>query len=115
MAQRITLQHPNGLVERAYVGWSWTSFFFGGMPALFRGDALGFSIWAASFIVCLLIGMPFLIAQCIGWAVIYNRWHSRRLIEKGYKVVQSDFGISEANEKVYGSIRSVGSRVDPKF
>lgn len=87
MASEIHLTHPTGLNKTAYVGWSWTSFFFGGFPALFRGDILGFCVWFAASVA--LIVFTWGIGNVIGWfvwAAIYNRWHSRRLVERGYVI-----------------------------
>lgn len=88
MATAITLRHPSGLVKTAYIGWSWTSFLFGGFPALFRGDILGASVY---FIISLLAGF---FTAGIGnmvmwfvWAAIYNKWQSGRLMERGYAPV----------------------------
>ena len=39
MATRIMLKHPQtGVIKPGYFGFSWTTFFFGGFPALFRGQ-----------------------------------------------------------------------------
>jgi hypothetical protein len=42
MATAIRLVHPSGGVKQGYYGFSWTTFFFGIWPALFRGDFLTF-------------------------------------------------------------------------
>jgi hypothetical protein len=74
-----------------YVGFSWTTLFFGAFPALFRDDFLTF---LGIFAVLIVIGLPALgigpfIAMFV-WAFSYNRYYTRRLIEKGY--VQADTG-----------------------
>jgi hypothetical protein len=88
MATELHLKHTSGLGKVAFVGWSWTSFFCGGFPALFRGDLLGFFVW---LIVAVALGFfTMFIGNVIFWFVwagIYNRWHARRLIERGYQIV----------------------------
>lgn len=87
MAEPVSLSHPSGLRETAYQGWSWTSFFFGGLPALFRGDITGFLACGGTAIV--LGGVTFglgLIPLWFIWAAIYNHWHLKRLLEKGYSI-----------------------------
>ena len=39
MAKIVMMKHEKtGVVKKGFYGFSWTSFFFGGFPALFRGD-----------------------------------------------------------------------------
>ena len=48
MATRIRMKHPTtGLVKDGFIGFSWTSLFFGGIPLLIRGEmAIGLAIVA---------------------------------------------------------------------
>lgn len=87
MARRLDLVHPSGLQRPAFVGWSWTSFFFGGFPALFRSDVMGFLAWAGVAVVLALLTLGWgFIPMWFIWAAIYNRWHLTRLLEVGYRV-----------------------------
>lgn len=90
MATEVILKHPSGLTKRAYLGWSWTSFFFGAFPALFRGDWMGFFIYFAAMIVLGLVtvGIGSIIFAVV-WCIYYNRWHTRRLMERGYVVASA--------------------------
>ena len=75
---KLTLQHPNtGIIKTAPLGFSWTTLFFGALPALFRGDFKWFFIQALLSVLFI----PVLI-----FPFIYNRIHLRRLLEQGYKV-----------------------------
>jgi hydrogenase/urease accessory protein HupE len=99
---------------RTYQGFSWTTFFWGMWPAVFRRDWLGVlvavGLWMllgfGSFVMAELavsmdpyginpnvgLGLP-LISQVVGlagWIVYsasYNRWHYNRAIAKGYQPV----------------------------
>ena len=91
MATEINLKNKNGLNQKAFIGWSWTSFFFGPFPAAFRGDWLGFFIYIiASVVIGLLtMGIGVIVFQ-LGWCAFYNKWHARRLVEKGYELGSTD-------------------------
>lgn len=75
-----------GLTKEVKVGFSWTTFFFGFFPALFRGDLK----WAAiMFIISLLIGgftagIGALVSGIV-FSFIYNKIYIKELIEKGYQ------------------------------
>jgi len=91
MATEINLKHKNGLTHKAFIGWSWTSFFFGPIPAVFRGDWFAFFIYV---VVCILLtigtaGIGTIIFQ-LAWCAFYNKWHARRLMEKGYELGTTD-------------------------
>lgn len=88
MATAIHLKHPStGVMKTGYFGFSWTSLFFGGLPALFRGDiAIGLGVTVAGMVVAALgLGLGWFIVSVI-WAFIYNKVYTTRLIEKGYKI-----------------------------
>lgn len=91
MANKITLRHKaSGVEKNAFYGFSWTTFFFGFWPALFRGDWVGFfgslGIHAALAFLTMGIGnIVFGIAMCF----VYNGWHARRLLVAGYEFTGS--------------------------
>jgi hypothetical protein len=72
------MRHPQtGLVKKGLVGFSWTTLFFGGFPALFRGDiVIGLVTMVLSFFT---LGISNII-----WAFMYNKQYTRRLVEGGY-------------------------------
>lgn len=74
----VNLINPNtGVVKQSKVGFSWTSFFFGGFVPLFRLDWLWLAIWI------LLSPMTFGIFWFL-FAFFYNRVYINGLLEKGY-------------------------------
>jgi hypothetical protein len=92
MATRIILRHKeSGIVKDGYYGFSWTTLFFGFFPALFRGDFITF---IGGFVVLVIIALvtfgigAFLIG--LVWAFMYNKYYTRRLIERGYVLAGSD-------------------------
>jgi hypothetical protein len=92
MATRIALKHKDtGIIKDGFYGFSWTSFFFGFFPALFRGDFITF---IGGFVITVIIG---LVTAGIGaffvgivWAFMYNKYYTRKLIERGYALAGSD-------------------------
>lgn len=80
METKIQLRHQTtGIQRNGLYGFSWTTFFFGGFPALFRGDIL------IGLVVIILNALTFFIAGII-WAFIYNKKYTLALIEKGYEL-----------------------------
>ncbi len=91
MATLVYMKHPtNNLVSKAYVGFSWTSLFFGPWPLLFRNEWGFFLIFLIVYIVVAMVTLgigAFVLG--IVWAFYFNKWHMRRLIEKGYAIDES--------------------------
>lgn len=98
MARRVTLKHPKtNLVRTGFYGFSWTSFFFGGFPAIFRGDVLlGLGVIIGSMILgAFSLGLGGLLLNIV-WAFIYNKMYTRKLIEAGYEFADTAPVIDEA-------------------
>lgn len=84
----IIFKHPVlGEMKKAPVGFSWTTFFFGFFPALFRGD------WKWSIIILLITliagGFTMGIGSVVCWivfAAIYNKMYIKDLLMKGYVI-----------------------------
>jgi hypothetical protein len=92
MATRIPLKHPgSGIVKQGFYGFSWTTLFFGFFPALFRGDFITF---LGACLIMLIIGaMTFGIGAFFVsfiWAFMYNKYYTRKLLERGYVLAGSD-------------------------
>jgi hypothetical protein len=92
MATRIALKHKeSGIIKDGYYGFSWTTFFFGFFPALFRGDFITF---IGGFIISVIIGIMtfgfgmFFIG--VVWAFMYNKYYTRKLLERGYVLAGSE-------------------------
>lgn len=82
---KVKLVHPSGIEKEAKVGFSWTTFFFVFLPALFRGDIK----WAV--IMLIFEGIILYITSGFGasivgivFAFIYNKIYIKALLEKGY-------------------------------
>lgn len=87
MAELIPLRHKtSGIMKDGIYGFSWTTFFFGFFPALFRGDFLTF---VGTFVVLFFLGLVTAgIGTFIGmfiWAFFYNNYYTKKLLEKGYE------------------------------
>jgi len=74
----VTLKHPaTGLVVSKPSGFSWTTFFFGGLPALFRSDF-------KHFIIQFLLVIPTLGLSALFYAFKYNKFWAQDMLLKGY-------------------------------
>ncbi|MGL4997985.1 MAG: hypothetical protein ACRC5T_03205 [Cetobacterium sp.] len=90
MAKQVNLAR-NGIIKEGYLGFSWTSFFFGFFVPLFRKD------WVTA-------GVMFLLTMAVGfftagfgsliWSVLlgfgYNKYYTKNLIEKEGYLPMSD-------------------------
>ncbi|OPA94989.1 hypothetical protein BFW87_13120 [Pseudomonas fluorescens] len=75
----IIFKNPNtGAMKEAPVGFSWTTFFFGCFPALFRGD-LKYGL------IQFVIAMFTMGLSNIVFAFIYNTFYIKDLIGQGFK------------------------------
>ena len=88
---KITLRHDSGISKEVKVGFSWTTFFFGFLVPLIRGDIkwavilLLISIGIGSFtfgIGALVVGIVF--------SFKYNTIYIKELIEKGYRPIDEN-------------------------
>lgn len=87
MATKIRMKHKEtGLTKDGFIGYSWTTLLFGSFPALFRGDFITF---IGVFVVLIILGViSFGIGAFIAmivWSFLYNKYYTRKLIEKGYQ------------------------------
>lgn len=86
MATKVQLKHSGtGLLKDGYFGFSWTTLLFGFLPALFRGDFITF---IGGFTLSLILGLVtfgigFVVVN-IAWAFMYNKYFTRKLLERGY-------------------------------
>ncbi|MCQ6561717.1 DUF2628 domain-containing protein [Paenibacillus mendelii] len=83
---KVRLKNAVGGLKEVKVGFSWTTFFFGFFPALFRGDLK----WAViMFITSVAIGIFTLGFGAwipgIIFSFIYNKMYIKELLEKGYR------------------------------
>jgi hypothetical protein len=81
----VRLKNAAGGVKEAKIGFSWTTFFFGFFPALFRGDLK----WAAIMFIAAVAFGTFTLGfgawiPGIIFSFIYNKMYIKELMEKGY-------------------------------
>ena len=94
MAKSVMLRHPQtGIVRKGFYGFSWTTLFFGGVPAFFRGELM---IGLGISFACLFSAGLFAVV----WAFFYNKSYTLRLIEKGYQFADSEAGNALARAKL---------------
>lgn len=81
----------SGIVKDGFYGFSWTTLFFGFFPALFRGDFITFigGFVVSVIIAVLTMGFGAIFISLI-WAFMYNKYYTRKLIERGYVLAGSD-------------------------
>lgn len=94
MATVIMMKNPQtGIIKKGFYGFSWTTFFFGGFPALFRGDIKTALI---VIIACLITGG---VAGFI-WAFFYNKSYTLGLVKEGYQFEGDQNAILNAKAKL---------------
>ena len=98
MAVAISMKHTQtGIVKNGYYGFSWTSFFFGGFPALFRGDiGYGLAILLGGCLsAAISFGSLWFLVSLI-WAAIYNKNFTHRLLQACYEFHDEPDRVAEA-------------------
>ncbi len=91
MATTINLKKDN-FIKKGFVGFSWTTLFFGFFVPIIRGDVK----WAAIMFIAALFTS---FISNIVLAFIYNKQYTTRLLESGYE---------PADEYSRGMLRSKG-------
>jgi len=77
MANTVNLKNNANVTRTGVVGFSWTTFFFGPLVPLFRGD------WKW-FIIMLITSFFTLWFSIVILSFIYNKIYTRSLLENGY-------------------------------
>ncbi|GGD10370.1 DUF2628 domain-containing protein [Pontibacillus salipaludis] len=83
---QVMLKNDAGLVKEVKLGFSWTTFFFGFIPALIRGDlkwaVIMFALAAVAGVFTFGLGawVPGII-----FSFVYNKIFIKELLEKGYR------------------------------
>jgi hypothetical protein len=89
----VVFKNPQtGAMKEAPIGFSWTVFFFGFFPALFRGDIK----WAA--IMFIIACFTFSLSNLV-FMFIYNRLYVQDLIAAGFKaqsIAKGELGYASA-------------------
>lgn len=82
---KVNLENQQGVTKKVKVGFSWTTFFFGFIPALIRGDLK----WAVIMLIlagavgAFTIGFGAWIPGII-FSFVYNKVYIKELLEKDY-------------------------------
>ena len=76
-------QEHTQVFKSVKVGFSWTTFFFGFLPALFRGD------WKWSLIMLVVSSITLGLSNLV-FPFFYNKMYIRDLLEKGYKPMDQE-------------------------
>ena len=89
MAREIMMRHPRGRLKRGFYGYSWTSCFFGGLPAILRGDvAVGIVVLVAWACTLGLAGVL--------WGFVYNKRYTLGLLRQGYQFCGHPWAVEAA-------------------
>ncbi len=84
--ERKMLHRDTGQSETGYVGYSWTTLFWGPFPALFRGDFLTFLAFIVTGVILsvLTAGIGGFVGLIV-WSFLYNDYYTSQLKGKGYE------------------------------
>ena len=90
----LNLKHPEyEVVKQAPVGFSWTVFFFGFFPPLFRGD------WKWGIVMLVAALCTFGISTLV-FMFIYNKLFVKSLLDSGYTSVDGEDVLSPIEAKL---------------
>lgn len=88
---KVCLKNDLGMVKECKVGFSWTTFFFGIFPALFRGD------WKWAIIQLIIASLTFGFSSLV-FCFIYNKLYINDLLKQGFTPVsETDRAILVSN------------------
>ena len=91
MTKKVVMIHKDtGYVKNGFIGFSWTTLLFYGLPALLRRDWLGSLLIFGTVLILFLLSPNLLIfgiicplPAIIGY-FFYNKWYTYRLVKAGY-------------------------------
>lgn len=90
-----TISVSNGVeIKQAPIGFSWTTFLFGGWPAIFRQD------WLMGAVILVLGLLTWGIAGMV-FAFFYNKIYLKSLFEKGYYIHALPGNVTEDQIKAF--------------
>jgi len=94
MATSVLMKHPpSGLIRNGYYGFSWTYLFFGGFVPLVRGE-IGIGV------LHLIVGFFTVGLWNVVFAFLYNKQYTRRMLERGYVLADTDVKVAKAQKKI---------------
>ena len=95
MAHSTLILEKNGLLRECPVGFSWTTLFFGGFPALLRGHVL-------MGLVQIILQIITLSMSAVIFAFVYNKMYINYRLENAYLFSSVDGKTKEAIEASLG-------------
>ncbi|WP_028983290.1 hypothetical protein [Sporolactobacillus terrae] len=107
---KASLKNSAGVIKQVKVGFSWTTFFFGLFPALFRGDLKWFFIMLIAEIA--LGSFTFgLGASIVGivFSFIYNKIYIKELLDKNWRPASKTDEDILRQKGIYGEASSASS------
>ena len=85
------IDKKNGKIKASPLGFSWTTFFFGFLAPLFRGDWLGsLGVFCVLSVAGYAVSPVTVLVFQIIVAVFYNYIYISRLLAKGYEVYDAN-------------------------
>jgi len=111
MAKQVLFVHKETEKKRiGYVGFSWTTLFFGPFPSLFRKYYAGVVCWIILLVpvkaifnwsgyadLDAILGITNLI-----WAFEFNKLHAKDLLDRGYEIKSSELPLEIATARIKG-------------
>jgi len=103
------LQNDAGVTKEVKLGFSWTTFFFGFIPALIRGDLK----WALIMFITAAVASIFTLGfgawiPGIIFSFVYNKIYIKELLEKGYRPADEQTQL-ELESRGIVSVKSMGA------
>ncbi|MCY6354727.1 DUF2628 domain-containing protein [Clostridium sp. ZS2-4] len=88
---KLKMKHDSGVSKEVKYGFSWTTFFFGFIVPLVRGDIK----WALIMVtISVVVGVPTMgiggFVSGIIFSFVYNKIYIKELLVKGYKPVTEE-------------------------
>ncbi len=96
----VSMQNDAGLTRQVKVGFSWTSFFFGGLPFFFRGMPVHGIIWIVASMFTLGISNIFLM-------FIINKQTAHYYLERGYAPVGPGWDVAGPRWGVSQTVKQI--------
>lgn len=88
---KLKMKHDSGVTKEVKYGFSWTTFFFGFIVPLVRGDIKWALIMA---LISIAVGIPTMgiggVISGIIFSFVYNKIYIKELLVKGYKPVTEE-------------------------
>lgn len=94
MALHVQFKNSSGLTREVKVGFSWTAFFFGGLPFFFRGMPMYGFCWIALAIVTFGISNLFLMFMINKMTAHYYLEHGYEPVGEGWDVAGPKWGVA---------------------